>query len=186
MSGDKALAVDLNAEGVAAEKFAADAATILKDNERLEVEASPSGVILRGVWEFDIEQAIEDLKEALAVRIEWSPSRIIYKEGPRLLEPIMKVRLKVPEDSLGDVIGDLTRRRGTIRETLGGDDGFCEIDSLAPLANMFGSFNAVQKMTGGRGKVDVDFHEYQHVPSSEPGPEPDEPTAAALRPPRAG
>ncbi len=185
MSGDKALAVDLKAEGVAAEKFAADAATVLRNNARVEVEVSPSGVILRGVWEFDIEQAIEELKEALALRMAWSPPRILYKEGPRLLEPIMRVRLMVPEDSLGDVIGDLTRCRGTIRETLGEDDGFCEIHSLVPLANMFGCFSTVQKMTGGRGKVDVDFHEYQQVPSREPDPDPDESTAAALRPPRA-
>ena len=165
MSGDKALAVDLKAEGVAAEKFAADAATVLRDNARVEVEVSPSGVILRGVWEFDIEQAIEELKEALALRMAWSPPRILYKEGPRLLEPIMRVRLMVPEDSLGDVIGDINSRRGLIQGTDSRGNAQA-VTAMVPLANMFGYVNQLRSFTQGRANYSMFFDHYDEVPAN--------------------
>ena len=186
MSGIKPLAIDLNAVGVSPEKFAADAAAALRDNERVEVEASAAGAILRGVWELDVDLAIEELKEALAVRIEWSPPLVLYKEGSRLLEPIMNVRLAVPDDSVGEVMADLVRRRSTLLGVWGDDEGYCRIDGLAPLANLFGYLNTLRQLTKGRGKVDVDFHGYQHVPPVDPGPDPNEPAAAALRAPRSG
>lgn len=185
-SGCKPLAIELTAKGVAPAKFAADAEAFFKGNDRVDIEASAAGVVLRGVWELDVDLAIEELKEALGVQIEHGPPQVLYREKARLLEPIMRVRLIVPEDSLGAIIGDLNRRRGTVQDMTGGDDGYCRLDSLAPLANIFGYINALRQLTKGRGKVDVDFHGYQRVPPVDPGPDPNEPAAAALRAPRSG
>jgi translation elongation factor EF-G len=185
VSGDKNLTVDLKADGLPPREFASAAATVLSGNERVEVEATETGLVLRGVWEWDVECAIEELTEALGVPIETRQPEILYRKETRLLEPVMKIRLTVPEDCIGDVIGDLSRRRGEIQDVRGGDDGYCRIDGIAPLANLFGYHNAVQQLAKGTAKLDIDFLGYQPVPPIGPEPNPNEPAAAALRARRA-
>ncbi len=87
------------------------------------------------------------------------------KAGPQLLEPIMKVDVFTPEDHVGDVIGDLNRRRGMIldqEKTLTG----VRIKANVPLADMFGYISTLRTMTSGRGQFSMEFSHYSACPNN--------------------
>ncbi|HPC44778.1 MAG TPA: elongation factor G, partial [Candidatus Latescibacteria bacterium] len=83
--------------------------------------------------------------------------------GPVLLEPIYKIEVTVPEEFMGDVMGDLSGRRGKI---LGMDakGPFQVIRALVPLANLFRYSTDLRSMTGGRGLHTREFDHYEEVP----------------------
>ncbi|MEE4299373.1 MAG: elongation factor G [Pseudomonadales bacterium] len=81
------------------------------------------------------------------------------KAGPQLLEPIMKVDVFVPDDHVGDVIGDLNRRRGMIKSQEPGPTGI-RVKADAPLAEMFGYIGDLRTMTSGRGQFSMEFSHY--------------------------
>ena len=87
------------------------------------------------------------------------------KAGACLLEPMMKVSVIVPDDYLGNVIGDLNSRRGQIQ----GQEsrpGATQIDALVPLANMFGYATDLRSSTQGRGQYSMEPHSYVEIPKS--------------------
>lgn len=82
---------------------------------------------------------------------------------PILLEPIMKVEVTVPEQYMGDVIGDINSKRGQVKEM--NDRGNLKIiDSYIPLAEMFGYATALRSMTQGQGNYAMEFDHYEEVP----------------------
>jgi elongation factor G len=85
--------------------------------------------------------------------------------NPQLLEPIMAVDVVVPESYLGNVIGDLTSRRGRIQ---GQDihDNAVKISALVPLANLFGYTTALRSVTQGRGTSTMRFSHYEPAPKT--------------------
>ena len=87
------------------------------------------------------------------------------KANPVILEPIMKVVVIVPEEYMGDVIGDLSSRRGTIQ---GMDDrnGVKQINALVPLSEMFGYSNDLRSKTQGRGQYVMEPNSYVQVPKN--------------------
>jgi elongation factor G len=89
-----------------------------------------------------------------------------HKAGPILLEPIMKVEAVVPDEYLGDTLGDFSRRRGTIdgSESRGGNAQV--VRSLVPLAEMFGYATDLRSMTSGRGSFSMQFEKYLPVSQS--------------------
>ena len=89
----------------------------------------------------------------------------MHKAGAVLLEPIMKVEVSVPEDYMGDVIGDINSRRGRIE---GMDDigGGKMIRSFVPLSEMFGYSTDLRSRTQGRGNYSMFFEKYEPVPKS--------------------
>jgi elongation factor G len=89
----------------------------------------------------------------------------VMKAGPVLLEPVMKVEVEVPEDFLGDVIGDLNSRRGQI-EGMGSEQGIAKVSSKVPLASMFGYATDIRSKTQGRGIFSMEFSHYEEVPRS--------------------
>ena len=90
----------------------------------------------------------------------------IAKADPVLLEPIMKVDVTVPEDYMGDVIGDLNSRRGRVEgmENLAG--GTAMIHAMVPLSEMFGYSTALRSRTQGRGVYTMQPEHYEPVPKS--------------------
>lgn len=84
---------------------------------------------------------------------------------PVLLEPIMKVQVIAPADFLGDVTGDLSAKRGRIEE-LGDRASVKVIDSMVPLAEMFGYATKLRSMTQGRGSFTMEFSHYEEVPKN--------------------
>ena len=89
----------------------------------------------------------------------------IPKAAPQLLEPIMKVDVYTPEDHVGDVIGDLNRRRGMIKSQDTGPTG-TRVNASAPLAEMFGYIGHLRTMTSGRGQFSMEFSHYSACPSN--------------------
>ncbi len=87
------------------------------------------------------------------------------KAGPQLLEPIMKVDVFTPEDHVGDVIGDLNRRRGMISGQEAGVTGV-RIKAEVPLSEMFGYISTLRTMTSGRGQFSMEFAHYSPCPSN--------------------
>jgi elongation factor G len=86
------------------------------------------------------------------------------KAGPKLLEPMMRVEVVTPEDYLGDIIGDLSSRRGHVS---GMDQrGNARIvNALVPLATMFGYVNTLRSMSQGRAQFTMHFDHYAVVPN---------------------
>ncbi|HVE75254.1 MAG TPA: elongation factor G [Actinomycetota bacterium] len=87
------------------------------------------------------------------------------KANPVLLEPIMDVEVVVPEEFMGDVLGDLNSRRGRI-EKMDSRGNAQIIRAQVPLSEMFGYTTALRSMTQGRGVPHMEFHSYQEVPKN--------------------
>jgi elongation factor G len=87
----------------------------------------------------------------------------VMKASPVLLEPMMKVEVEVPEDYLGDVMGDLNSRRGQI-EGMGSEEGLAKVTAKVPLAEMFGYATDIRSKTQGRGIFSMEFSRYEEVP----------------------
>ena len=93
-----------------------------------------------------------------------------FKEGMKqggavILEPIMKVEITVPEEYMGDVIGDVNSRRGRL-EGMDNVDGIQEIHSFIPLSEMFGYATELRSRTQGRGTYSMEPSHYDEVPKS--------------------
>ena len=87
------------------------------------------------------------------------------KASPQLLEPIMNIDVFTPEDHVGDVIGDLNRRRGMIKAQEAQVSGV-RIKSEAPLSEMFGYIGDLRTMTSGRGQFSMEFSHYSSCPKN--------------------
>jgi elongation factor G len=87
------------------------------------------------------------------------------KAGAQLMEPIMKVDVFTPEDNVGDVIGDLNRRRGMIQGQEAGTAGV-RIKAECPLSEMFGYIGDLRTMTSGRGQFSMEFLHYSPCPKN--------------------
>jgi elongation factor G len=87
----------------------------------------------------------------------------IRKAGPILLEPVMKVETVTPGDYLGDVIGDINRRRGSIQDQLERGTNIAVV-AIVPLSEMFGYIGHLRGMTSGRASYTMEFSHYEPVP----------------------
>lgn len=87
----------------------------------------------------------------------------VMKASPVLLEPKMKVEVEVPENYLGDVMGDLNSRRGNI-EGMESDAGIAKVAAKVPLAEMFGYATDIRSKTQGRGVFTMEFSHYEEIP----------------------
>jgi elongation factor G len=93
-----------------------------------------------------------------------------FKEGarkanPAILEPLMKVEVEVPEEYMGDVIGDLNRRRGQVN-AMGDRGGNKTVDAFVPLSEMFGYSTDLRSNTQGRATYSMEFDHYDEVPKN--------------------
>ncbi len=87
------------------------------------------------------------------------------KAGPQLIEPIMNVDVFTPDDHVGDVIGDLNRRRGMIKDQMAGTTGV-RVKADVPLSEMFGYIGSLRTMTSGRGQFSMEFSHYNPCPAT--------------------
>lgn len=86
--------------------------------------------------------------------------------GTVLLEPIMDVSVVVPSDHMGDVIGDLSRRRGIVNDQEQRNDGAVVVRAQVPLSEMFGYSTELRSMTSGRGTYQMQFDHYEKTPKN--------------------
>ena len=91
--------------------------------------------------------------------------RLAFKQaGPVLFEPIMKVRITVPEGNMGDIMGDMNSRRARI-QGMDTDRGKSVVTAMVPLAEMLRYTTTLRSMTGGRGIFSMEFDHYDPLPS---------------------
>jgi len=88
----------------------------------------------------------------------------VMEAGPVLLEPIASVKVTVPDDFTGDVMGDLTKRRGRVLGMTPVANGTV-IEADVPMTGMFGYCTTLRSMTGGRGNYEYEFSRYEQAPS---------------------
>jgi len=87
----------------------------------------------------------------------------VKQAGPVLLEPIMKLTVITPEVNMGDVIGDLNRRRGQV-EGMDDKGGAKVVNAKVPLSEMFGYITDLRTITSGRATSTMEFFEFQNAP----------------------
>ena len=109
--------------------------------------------------------AVDSSAIAFEIAAKGAFRQTMPKAGPQLLEPIMKVDVFTPEDHVGDVIGDLNRRRGMISGQESGATGV-RIKATVPLSEMFGYISTLRTMTSGRGQFSMEFDHYSACPSN--------------------
>lgn len=107
--------------------------------------------------------AVDSSAVAFEIAAKGAYRQSMPKAGPQLLEPIMKVDVFSPEDNVGDVIGDLNRRRGMIEGQEAGTTGV-RIKANVPLSEMFGYIGHLRTMTSGRGQFSMEFAHYSACP----------------------
>jgi elongation factor G len=90
---------------------------------------------------------------------------VARKADPALLEPMMAVEVTTPEENMGDVIGDLSSRRGTI-QAMDERSGVRLVRALVPLSEMFGYVGDLRSSTQGRANYSMQFDSYAEVPAN--------------------
>ncbi len=90
---------------------------------------------------------------------------VCQKAGPVLMEPIMKVEVVTPEENMGDVIGDLNKRRGMVQGMEEARSGARIVKAMVPLAEMFGYVTALRTITSGRATSSMEYD--HHAPLSQ-------------------
>ncbi|HEB62845.1 MAG TPA: elongation factor G, partial [Gammaproteobacteria bacterium] len=109
--------------------------------------------------------AVDSSAVAFEIAAKGAFRQSIPKAGPQLIEPIMKVDVFTPDDHVGDVIGDLNRRRGMIKSQDAGVSGV-RIKADVPLSEMFGYIGDLRTMTSGRGQFSMEFSHYLPCPKN--------------------
>jgi len=109
--------------------------------------------------------AVDSSAVAFEIAAKNAYRQSVPKAGPQLIEPIMKVDVFTPDDHVGDVIGDLNRRRGMIQGQEAGVTGV-RIKADVPLSEMFGYIGDLRTMTSGRGQFSMEFSHYLPCPKN--------------------
>ncbi|MBL4815505.1 MAG: elongation factor G, partial [Shewanella sp.] len=109
--------------------------------------------------------AVDSSAIAFEIAAKGAFRQSIPKADPKLLEPIMAVDVFTPDDHVGDVIGDLNRRRGMIKDQMAGVTGV-RIKADVALSEMFGYISTLRTMTSGRGQFSMEFSHYSQCPNN--------------------
>ncbi|WP_027874938.1 elongation factor G [Spongiibacter marinus] len=109
--------------------------------------------------------AVDSSAVAFEIAAKGAFRQSMPKAGAQLLEPVMKVDVFSPEDNVGDVIGDLNRRRGMISGQEPGTTGV-RVKADVPLSEMFGYISTLRTMTSGRGQFSMEFSHYSACPAN--------------------
>ena len=109
--------------------------------------------------------AVDSSALAFEIATKAAYRQSVPKAAPQILEPIMKVDVFTPDDNVGDVIGDLNRRRGMIKSQDAGATGV-RVKADAPLADMFGYIGHLRTLTSGRGQFSMEFSHYAPCPQN--------------------
>ncbi len=109
--------------------------------------------------------AVDSSAVAYEIASQAAYRQTMPKASPQIMEPVMKVDVFTPEDNVGDVIGDLNRRRGMIKSQEAGPTGV-RIKAECPLSEMFGYIGDLRTMTSGRGQFSMEFLHYAPCPKN--------------------
>jgi elongation factor G len=144
----------------------------IKPSEQGMKEACESGILagypvidLRATLVHGSFHDVDSSEMAFKIAGSMAIKEAVMKAQPVLLEPMMKVEVETPEDYMGDVIGDLSRRRGNIagmEDTPSGKS----VEARVPLSEMFGYSTDLRSSTQGRASFSMEFSHYEEVPKN--------------------
>ena len=137
------------------------------------IQEAMGGGVLAGYPVVDIKATLFDgsyhdvdsNENAFKIAASMAVREGLMKAGPVLLEPLMKVEVVTPEDYMGDVIGDLNRRRGLVQGMDDSPSGRL-LSAEVPLAEMFGYATALRSMSQGRATYSMEFERYAEIPGN--------------------
>jgi elongation factor G len=109
--------------------------------------------------------SVDSSEMAFKIAGSMALKKAVQDARPVLLEPIMKVEVIVPEDTLGSVIGDLNSKRGKVQGVDAQAGGNQKVEALVPMSEMLVYANQLQSMTSGRGLYSMEFSHYEEVPA---------------------
>lgn len=107
---------------------------------------------------------VDSNEMAFKIAASMGLKKAVMAASPVLLEPVMHVEVITPEDYMGDIVGDLNRRRGTIQSMDEAPGGAKEIKAEVPLSEMFGYATAMRSMSQGRASYSMEFKRYGEAP----------------------
>ena len=108
---------------------------------------------------------VDSNEMAFKIAASMALKNAVSKVNPVLLEPMMKVEVQIPEEYMGDIMGDITSRRGRV-EGMDARGNSQVVRAMVPLANMFGYATSLRSNTQGRGNFSMTFDHYEEVPKS--------------------
>jgi elongation factor G len=96
---------------------------------------------------------------------------ICFKQGfmkaiPILLEPMMKLEVNTPDDYIGEIVGNLNRKRGKIESMRRHRKGSQKLNGFVPLSEMFGYATQLRNLSSGRANYSMEFHQYEPIPKA--------------------
>lgn len=135
------------------EAFARQALPLLDGLGEVSGRVSPRGLVVEAVWDGPVLAVLRLIERATGTPAHVAERRVYVEEGPPPLEPYIDLSVRVPEEALGDVIGELNRRRGRIEsmERADGDDQ--AVGCLTPLRELGGFPETLGRLTRGRGSA---------------------------------
>src|SRR5262245_25288884 len=139
--------------------FAGELVPLFEGSGRIAARASAEGLVLSCVWEPDLDLADETIRQTFLGPLVWSKPRIKYIRDGRLLEPVLFVHVRTPDDFMGSVVGDLSQRRGTITGFDEAPEGKL-IHAHVPLVELAGYRATLTRITNGHGIASAEFHGY--------------------------
>lgn len=110
--------------------------------------------------------AVDSSEMAFRSCTEQALRDVISKASPKLLEPMMKIEINTPDEYMGDVIGDVNRRRGHIDNMRRHRKGSQKLNGMVPLREMFGYASALRTISSGRANYSIEFLKYSQLPAS--------------------
>jgi translation elongation factor EF-G len=142
--------------------FAHEASTRVAFALPIRAEVTEGGLLIRGVTELDLETAFASVRQTFRNVKAHSPS-VEFDYGERPCEPYYLITVVAPDDSIGDVLGDLSARRGTILSVGQGGSGR-EVKAEVPVSECFGYSTVLRTLTRKRGTYHLEFIGYRPSP----------------------
>lgn len=110
--------------------------------------------------------AVDSSEMAFRICTQQAMREIIHKAAPHLLEPMMKLEVNTPDEYMGDIISDITRRRGKIENMRRHRKGSQKVTGLVPLMEMFGYASGLRTLSSGRANFSMEFLNYSPLPKA--------------------
>ncbi|MBU1319601.1 MAG: elongation factor G [candidate division Zixibacteria bacterium] len=110
--------------------------------------------------------SVDSSEMAFRICTELAMKDVVHKAAPHLLEPIMKLEINTPDEYLGDIIGDINRRRGKVENMRRFRKGSQKVNGTVPLMEMFGYASALRTVSSGRASYSMEFLKYSPLPKN--------------------
>jgi elongation factor G len=110
--------------------------------------------------------SVDSSEMAFRTCTELALKDVIHRASPQLLEPIMKIEINTPDEYLGDIIGDINRRRGKVENMRRFRKGSQKINGTVPLMEMFGYASSLRTVSSGRASYSMEFFKYAPLPKN--------------------